>query len=164
MVLAYLREREESVDQGGALVDNLLRPMFEAFRTASQIMLDPNPSLPPATVEKMATACKEFGRLYRAGVAGPFSCALNLTFSVKLKVHLFETHVPEFATKYGCIGCLGEASVESFHRWFNVYDRAFCAIHDPLRRWRYIADRARVNMRWDCEAASELGDRKHCKL
>jgi hypothetical protein len=55
------------------------------------------------------------------------------TRNVRPKLHMLETHVPEFLLKWGSTGIYSESVIEAYHAVANQRRRTFAASADPLQ-------------------------------
>ena len=81
---------------------------------------------------------------------------LQQKVTITSKMHLLETHVPEFARKWRATGFFSEDVVESLHKDCNEEQRTLCSLRNAQDKMSVGADMR--NLRFEQAARSSVID------
>ena len=109
-----------------------------------------------AGLEAGIAACTGYVEFFRRHLTNnqyPFLGTVNVT----IKMHVLETHVPQFARRWRVIGLFGEDAIETMHKVINEHRRRLAAVKDPLMQMQCSDDRLNSDMLVACKHAHKRG-------
>ena len=80
--------------------------------------------LTDSEVERLCTLATSIPTLFRTAYP---------SLSVKLKYHIMEAHLPDFARRWRSIGLFSEDPIEHIHALINRLNRRFACVHGNLK-------------------------------
>jgi hypothetical protein len=109
-------------------------------------------------IEAGNSACRAYVQKYREHFVAQDSWVLN-NQNVTVKMHILETHVPEFILNWQCAAVHGEDVIESLHKDVNELKRRFASIQNMVTYMQACEDEQSLKYEQKShEAGAEKGE------